>query len=361
MIAAMNQLRRSRMAWTVVLAAWVGAAMPVGASAPVDVPVVAVGSQAVGQAVELEGTLEAVKQSTLSAQASGRIVQLSVKAGDRVRAGQVLAVVDDRMTTAGVSQAQAQVAQADANLTNARAHLERTRELHAKGFVSRSALDQAEAQFKAAQAGASGAQAGQLQSQVAQGYTRITAPYDGWVLSTHVEAGALAMPGTPVVTVYAPQPIRAVTHVPSTRQAQAKQASTVEVRLPDGQWVQPVAKTILPAADPVSQTVEWRLDLAPQVSAALLPGQQVQVRFVTGQTDKLTVPAESVFRRGELSAVYVVSSQGGKEVFALRAVRLGAGYGSAGYEVLSGLKPGERVALDPVRAGLQGARPVAKP
>jgi RND family efflux transporter MFP subunit len=324
-----------------------------------DVPVAVVATRAVGQGVELEGGLQAVRQSTLSAQASGRIASLQVKAGDRVRAGQVLATIDDRMAQAGVSQAQAQVALADAQLGNARAHYERTRELVAQGFVSKSALDTAQAQYKAAQAGASGAVAGQTQSKLAQGHTRLTAPYDGWVLSTQAEAGDLAMPGTPVLTVYAPQPIRAVVHVPASLQGQVVAAQAVEVRLPNGRWVVPAARSSLPAADPVSQTVEWRFDLVPADAAGLVPGQQVQVRFVASQAQRLTVPAQAVFRRGELSAVYVArdgTAPAGAAAFALRALRLGSNHGAAGYEVLSGLSGNERVALDPVRAGLSGAR-----
>ena len=335
---------------------------PVRAQATLQqVPVAQVGQRDVGQGMELDGSLQAVRQSVLSAQASGRIAQLAVKAGDKVRTGQLLAVIDDRVTQAGVSQAQAQVAQADAQLANARANFERTRNLHAQGFISQAALDVAQSQYKAAQAGSSGAVAGQTQSQLAQGFTRLTAPYDGWVLATHAETGDLAMPGTPVLTVYAPQPMRAVVHVPASRQALAAKAATLDIKLPDGRWVAPVARTALPAADPVSQTVEWRLDLAADVSAALVPGQQVQVRFVSSQAQRLTVPTQAVFRRGELTAVYVVRSaetagtaQAG--AFVLRAVRLGAAHGSAGYEVLSGLAGGERVALDPVRAGLSGAR-----
>lgn len=326
---------------------------------PPEVPVALVAQRAVGQALVLEGSLQAVQQSTLSAQASGRIAQLQVKAGDRVRAGQVLATIDDRMTQAGVTQAQAQVAQADAQLGNARAHLARTQELFAKGFVSQSALDVAAAQFKAAQAGASGAVAGQAQSQLAQGFTRLTAPYDGWVLATHAQAGDLAVPGVPVLTVYAPQPIRAVVHVPASRQPAAGQPLTVEVRLPDGRWVSPVNRTALPAADPVSQTVEWRLDLAADAAAGLVPGQQVQVRLLAGKVQRLTVPSDAVFRRGEMTAVYVARDNATAPGFVLRAVRLGADQGAAGHEVLAGLAGGERVALDPVRAGLAGARPVA--
>ncbi|MDZ4359647.1 MAG: biotin/lipoyl-binding protein, partial [Variovorax sp.] len=118
------------------------------------VPVMTLGAQAVGAGLELDGSLQALRQSVLSAQASGRIATLSVKAGDRVQAGQVLAVIDDRATQAGVAQAQAGFAQADANLANAKAAYERSRDLRAQGFLAQAALDTAQAQYTAAQAGA---------------------------------------------------------------------------------------------------------------------------------------------------------------------------------------------------------------
>ena len=336
------------------------------AGAP-QVPVVVVGAQAVGAGVALDGSLQAVRQSVLSAQASGRIASLSVKAGDRVKAGQVLAVIDDRATQAGVAQAQAGFAEADANLANAKAHFERTRDLRAQGFVAQAALDTAQAQLKAAQAGVAAARAGQTQAGVAQGFTRLTAPYDGWVLATHAEAGGLAMPGAPVLTVYAPQPIRAVVHVPASQQNLTQQAQRIEVQLPGtDRWVRPASQTSLPAADPVSQTVEWRLDLSAADGAGQVPGRQVRVRFVGGtaqpDSQRLLLPDAALLRRGELTAVYVVISKGEGQPagFALRAVRTGAVHGSAGVEVLAGLKAGDRVALDPVRAGLSGAVPAAQ-
>jgi len=346
-----------------VAATWLTLA-PARAQAPVtgpEVPVLVLGERAVGDGLLIDGSLQAVRQSVLSAQASGRIASLSVKAGDRVKAGQVLAVIDDRATQAGVAQAQAGVAQAEANLANARSAFERTKELRAQGFVAQAALDAAQAQFRAAEAGAAAARAGQTQASVAQGFTRLTAPWDGWVLATHAEAGSLAMPGAPVLTVYAPQPIRAVVFVPASQQTLASQAQRVEVRLPDGRWVQPVAQTALPAADPVSQTVEWRLDLGANDGADQVPGRQVQVRFVGGQAQRLVVPASTLLRRGELTAVYVVTSRAdGAQGFALRAVRAGISHGEAGVEILSGLKAGDRVALDPVRAGIAGARPATQ-
>jgi len=335
--------------------------LPVGAQAPA-VPTVAVQARAVGASYMLDGVIQAVKQSTVATQASGNIASLLVKAGDKVRAGQLLATIDDREASAGVQRSQAQIQQAEAELRNAQAQLERTRDLQAKGFLSKAALDTADAQYKSAQAVKDQATAAARQSSISQGFTRVTAPFDGWVLQTHAEAGDLAVPGKPLVTVYAPQPLRAVVQVPASRSEAVRAATQTQVLLDGAQSaIVPVARSAVPSADPVSQTTEWRLELPAAQAAALVPGQQVRVQFaqVSGSAAaKLVLPMAAVLRRGELTAVYVVSGNG----FVLRAVRLGAAQGADGVEVVSGLANGEVVALDPIRAGFSGAHPaVAKP
>ena len=347
-----------------LIAAWLGAATvaAVGtAAAATPVPTVEARPVSATGSFELEGSLQALRQSTVAAQVGGNVVALAVKAGDRVKAGQVLARIDDRDTQAGLQRSEAGVAQAEAEFRNARLQTERTRDLRTQGFVSQAALDVAETQLKAAQAALQQAQAGRTQASLARGYTAVTAPFDAVVQATHVEAGDLATPGRALVTLYAPGELRAVAQVPSSRAALAGAATQVEVQLPDGRWVTPVTRQALPSTDAVSQTVEWRLDLAPAVSAGLQPGQNVRVRFAgapalaTAATadaaQRLVLPAAAVLRRGELTAVYAVQGQ----QFVLKAVRLGADRGAAGVEVLAGLKPGERVALDPVKAGLTGA------
>lgn len=346
--------------WRFALAAVVClAGLPgVSQAASPEVPVVPVRPQAVPVGMEFDGIIQPVKQSTVAAQASGRIVTLAVKAGDRVRAGQVLATIDDREAATGMQRSQAQAAQAEAELRNAQAQVARTRDLQSRGFVSRAALDTAEAQFQTATAARDQARAGERQSALAQGFTRVTAPYEGWVLQTLAEAGDLAVPGKPILVLYAPQPLRAVVQVPASRGDAARGAGQIEVQLPDGKgqnaWVAPAARSAMPAADPVSQTIEWRLDLPAAMTTAILPGQQVRVRFVGGEARRTVVPSSAVLRRGELTAVYVAAADG----FVLKAVRLGADHGAAGVEILAGLGAEDRVALDPVRAGLSGARPV---
>lgn len=335
-----------------------------GVSEAVSVPLHTVAQGSVGAGFELDGVIQPVKQSTVSAQTAGRIVSLQVKAGDSVRAGQLLATIDEREAVVGWQRSQAQLAQAQADLRVAQANVLRNRDLQSKGFVSQAALDVAESQLQGAQAGRDQAQAGVHQAALAQGYSRVLAPYDGRVLDTEAQVGDLAVPGKPLLTVYAPLPLRVVVQVPGSRSQLIGPTDQIELRLPGvaggGNWVQPVARTTLPSADPVAQTVEWRLDLSAQAAQGLVPGQQMAVRFASGQSAaasgaRLLIPAATVLRRGELNAVYVAGDKG----FALRAVRLGADHGARGIEVLAGLKAGERIALDPIKAGLTGAVPAA--
>lgn len=349
MVSRTNRFRTS-------LVAWLTGLVSAAAVAATPVPTAVVQPAASVGVFDLEASLQPLRQSTVAAQVGGNVRVLAVKAGDRVKAGQLLARIDERDTQAGLQRGDAGVAQAEAELRNARVQAERSRELRDRGFVSQAALDLAETQLKAAQAGLQQAQAGRTQAALARGFTAVTAPFDAVVLATHLEAGDLAAPGRALVTLYAPGQLRAVAQVPASRAALAGAAKQVELQLPDGRWAVPAARQVLPSTDAVSQTVEWRLELAPAVAAGLQPGQNVRVRFTgapvpADAAQRLVVPAAAVLRRGELTAVYAVLGR----QFVLKAVRLGADRGAAGVEVLAGLKAGERVALDPVKAGLAGA------
>ncbi len=347
-------------------AAWLGiaclsAALPANAQS-VQVPTATVQISATGASFELDGLIEPVKQSTVSAQASGRVTALLVKAGDPVRKGQLLATIDDQEAQVGVQRSQAQINQASAELRNAQAQWERTKDLQSKGFVSKAALDVANAQLQSAQAQRDQASAAGRQSSLAQGFTKVVAPFDGYVLQALAEAGELAVPGKPLLTLYAHLPLRAVVQVPASRAQLARTATAVQVQVAAGAagtptWITPTTQTAVPSSDPVSQTTEWRLDLPAASSANLLPGQQTRVRFTPAQANAstgLTVPQGAIVRRGELTAVYVVAGN----TFALRAVRTGAST-AQGIEVLAGLRAGERVALDPIRAGMVNAVPTS--
>ena len=342
---------------------------------------------AAAAAISLEGTLQPVKQSTVAAQVGGNVLALLVKAGDTVRAGQPLARLDPREPQAGVARADAALAQAQAGLTQAQQNSDRTRELRAQNFISQAALDLALTQLAAAQAGLAQATAERRQATLVSGHAEVSAPFAGVVLTTHVEVGDLAVAGRPLVTLYEPGTLRAVVQVPASRAALAQGAREVSIELPDGRFVNPAQRQVLPSTDPVSQTVEWRLPLSRADSASARPGQSVRVTFrapaaaqsgvqtgvqsgvqssaqsaaqsgaqsgaqSSAPKGTLSAPASAVLRRGELTAVYVLDHG----QFALRPVRSGAAFGDR-VELLAGVQEGQTIAVDAVRAGLQGARP----
>lgn len=339
-------------------AAWAAGFLPSTRAFAEPVPVLTVAWQSAAAAFELEGVVQAVRQATLAAQVGGNVISLPVRAGDRLKAGQLVARLDARDASAALQRNDAGVVQADGVLRHARQAAERSRELRRQGFISQAALDAAETELSTAQAGADQARAARSQAALAQGYASLTAPFDALVLATHVETGDLALPGRAVATLYAPGVLRVVVQVPASRAAAARTAQRLSVRLPDGSLSRPVQQTFLPSTDPVSQTVELRLDLDARGAAGLVPGQALAVQFEGGAVAALApsapwLPRSAVLQRGELTAVYVAQGDG----FALRSVRTGAAAADGRVPVWAGVQPGERVAADAVRAGLAGATP----
>lgn len=306
----------------------------------------------IGRVAPAEGVVEAVRQSMLAAQVAGRVVALHVKAGDSVRAGQVLVEIDPRTATQAVAASQSQVREARANLANAKAKYERSQRLFAQKFVSQAALDQAEAEYLAAQAQTAAAVANADQAATSKTFTNIVAPYPGVVATTDVEIGDMANPGRPLLTIFDPRELRVTATLPQAVLSQIRPGAAVSVEVPSLARVLVARRvTVLPLADARTHTTRVRLDL-PE-AAGLLPGQYARATFVTGRVRALVIPASAVLRRSEVTAVYVLDASGAPM---LRQVRLGEPAGDGLVEVLAGLVPGERIALKPIRAGIEASR-----
>lgn len=322
-----------------------------------EVPTVRIQAQMVAPSIAAEATIEAVRQSTLAAQMPGRILELGVDAGDRVERGQVLVRIDPAEAAAAVAAAEAGIAQAQTVLGNARLEYERARKLVAQKFLSQSALDGARTQYEAAEAQLGAARAQRAQAGTVQGYATVTSPLTGLVAVRHIEAGEMAQPGRSLLTVYDPAQMRAVADLAPQRLAELGGGTLrASVELPaSGRTIEAASVTVLPTADARTHTVRVRVDL-PAGLADVLPGSFARVRLhgeaaPARAAQPVVIPAVSVLRRGELTAVYVADGQGG---FGLRQIRLGrTQQGGDAVEVLSGLRGDETLALDPVQAGIQ--------
>jgi len=244
------------------------------------------------------------------------------------------------------------VREAQANLVNAKAKYERSQRLFAQKFISQAALDQAEAENLAAQAQVAAAMANAGQSSTSKSFTTIVAPYDGVVASTEVEVGDMATLGRPLLTVFDPRELRVSATLPQAVLALANLEAPVRVELPTlGRALVARQVTVIPVADPRTHTTRVRLDL-PE-AAGLMPGQYTRASIVTGHARVLAIPQVAVLKRSEVTAVYVLDPNGRAQ---LRQVRLGEPAGDGWVEVLAGLDAGERVALEPIRAGIEVSR-----
>ena len=297
--------------------------------------------------ISAEGLVEAVRQSTIAAQVSGQIIELRVKVGDSVKAGQVLLRIDPRAAEQALSGSQSQVAEAQAGLNNALRSYERSKKLFAQKFISQAGLDQALADYNVAQARVAALQAGAGQAATAKTFTVITAPYAGVVAEIPVEVGSMATPGLPLLTLFDPAAMRVTATLPQSSLRAIKLQLPARVEFPSLKLSGYARQaTLVPVADSRTHTARLRLDLG-QV-AGLLPGQFARAYFVTGNARKLVVPEQAVLHRSEVTAVYVLDSGQPQ----LRQIRVGEAPVNGFVEVLAGLRAGERVAQDPVRAGL---------
>lgn len=299
-----------------------------------------------------DGLVEAVKQSTVSAQISGRITAINFDVGDVVKQGQVLVRIDETAAGQALNESKAVLAQARAGYENAKANYERTQRLFEQKFVSQAALDRAEAEFRSAESELQARKASVGIAANTLGHATVLAPYGGVVLARHVELGEMATPGKPLMTGFDPGELRVSVNVPQDKVRQVRALGEARVELPAlKRWAKPVAVTVRPGADPRTHTTEVRLDL-PLEQPDVYPGMFARAHFVIGKDNRTLIPATAVLRRSELTAVYVVDEKG---VPRLRQVRIGEPVGEAEVEVLAGLAPGERVALDPVKAGMAAA------
>ena len=321
----------------------------------------------VDDTVTADAVVEAVRQSTVSAQIAGRVVELRFDVGDYVKRGEVIVRIDERAVAQAAAASEAQVVEASAALANARAQLERTRALVAQKFLSPSALDKAEADAKAAQSRVTALLAGAGAAQTERSFATIVAPYSGIVSARHVELGEMAVPGKPLMTGFDPGTLRVVATVPQSQiaaiQVGAGSGRGARIEVPSAStWFDAKSVTVVPAADPRTHTTRVRIDLKDDAlvkgARGLFPGVFARAHFATGKVTRLMVPREAILRRSEVTAVYVVDEKGAPQ---LRQVRLGAAADEQAVEVLAGLKPGERVAIEPVAAGMASASIAAKP
>jgi RND family efflux transporter MFP subunit len=282
----------------------------------------------------LDAVIEAVKQATVSAQTSGRVIEINYDVDDYVEKGSILLRFRDKEQRARFDAAQA-------NFEEAQSDYKRTTELFEKKLVAKAMLDKAEARLKAARAERD-------QAKENLEHTQVRAPYSGIVVQRHIEIGETAAVGQKLFTGLSLESLRATVNVPQDiiNTIRSKQQAQVIIDRDGGKSVTAESLTISPYADPITHTFTVRVNL-PAGDYQIYPGMFVKVAFALDEVQQLVVPVSAVSQRSEVSAVYVVDD---KQRVHYRQVRIGQQQDQDQAVILAGLKEGERVALEPLHA-----------
>jgi membrane fusion protein (multidrug efflux system) len=287
------------------------------------------------------GTVRLRRETPLAFVSDGRVRSVTVREGDTVQGGQLLATLDRTAIDAQARSAASRLGQADAELR-------RQRELLAKGWVAKSRVEAAEAAAESARADLSGAR-------FTQRFAAIVAPTAGVILSRTAEPGQTLSAGAPVLLLgeFASGFVVRVP-MPAGRVAGLQVGDTADVSFRDGAAPPMAGRIIEIAGRAEPSTGTFQVELALPAVPALRSGLIADVAFAGAQSAAgLGIPATALFSvRADEGFVWVVDPRTRK--VRARLVRLGR-VTSDGVEILSGLAPGELVVAAGVDRLIEGA------
>jgi HlyD family secretion protein len=316
------------------------------------------------------GYVVAQRKAAISSKATGRLEWLGVAEGSRVKAGDLIARIDNRDVVAQAQSAEATVRAARANVRqsevereNADVEYRRNQELIGKGFISQSALDTAKARLDRAQAGVASAQANlnvalanARNAQVAVDYTEIRAPFDGVILSKSANVGDLVTPFSnatdskgAVVSMADMSTLEVEADVSESSLAKVHVGQPAEIvldALPDTRFRGHINRMV-PTVDRAKATVMTKVKFD-VIDPRILPEMSAKVSFlsqeVTPEQQKplVAVDAGAIAERDGHSVVFVIRDGHAVAVPVTPGVKIGSTTAISG-----NVKPGEKAVEKP--------------
>ncbi|GGB47532.1 efflux RND transporter periplasmic adaptor subunit [Shewanella inventionis] len=290
-----------------------------------------------------DAKVEPIKAATVSAQTSGRIINIHYDVNDLVPQGAALLEITNKEQGASLAGAEAELAKAQAVYSEAQAQYIRYKELFPKGAISKGAMDEATAEAKAAKQAVSAARAQLIKAKESLNYTIVSAPFSGRVTQRFVEQGETISYGQALFSGYDTEQLRVVFQVSQQDLAFIRQLDLIRIQLADGQEITATDINPYHFADAQTHSHTVRVNFANPNSTAPLVGQWAKVMFEQPSKPTLLVPMSAIHRVGDLTSVY--RKNGDKLV--LNQVRLGVvDHINLQAQVLSGLMPSDEIVID---------------
>ncbi len=308
----------------------------------------------VNDATEYVSTLKSRDSAVIMPQVEGQVTKILVHSGESVAAGAALMEIDPLKQQATVKSQESSRAAQQANLTWTKQQYERSQGLYAAGVVSKQDLDQAKNALDAAQAQMESLDAQVSEQQVQLHYYKVVAPWNGIVGDIPVRVGDRVTSSTQLTTVDKPGSLEVYVYVPIEHSSQLKMGLPVQVLDSDGKVLASSrVDFISPQVDNTTQTVLMKARIA-NSNDALRQSQFIRARIVWGTHDNPEVPMLAVSRlAGQYFAFVAEPQNGGSYVARQKALTIGQTVGND-YEVLAGIKPGDKVIVSGTQFLLDG-------
>ena len=295
----------------------------------------------------LPANIQAFQDTPLFARATGYLSQWTVDIGDKVKAGQTLAVIDVPDLDQQLNQAKANLAQAIANQTLAKINADRWKDLGRQNAVAQQDVDQKLADYAVKNANVLAAQAEVDRLTQLKSFELITAPYDGVISARNTQIGALVSAGSGTELFHLSQThiLRVFVNVPQSYVRDIEPNIPVEVVVPEfpGKVFKGKVVRSAGALDASSRTLLTEVQI-PNESGELLAGMFGQVRFkLKPAAPSIIIPANAAIIRAEGTLVATVSDTG---TIHIQKVHFGRDFGTQ-IEILEGLKEGARIVANP--------------
>lgn len=317
---------------------------PPPALKPVAVKTAAAKEGSVTPSLVATGTVAGDKEIQLTAKTQGTITALYVRAGDRVHAGQVVAVLESENQHLMVEKANEAVAAARINLEKAKVAFSRADQLYSQEAISRAEWENARFMLESAQVAYNAALADYHLANEALDDTTVVAPFSGSVVECTVEKGATVFPGKEVVTVVDDARLKVKAHLNAGQLklvAKGQQGIFTTAVYPDKEFPCTV-KLISSTANPANRTYTVELSLSPDANRYLKPGMFGHIQLRTTGKRGVIIPRDAVLTRDETGKTTVFVVREGKARH--RTIRTGEN-DAKNILVTEGLKPGERVVV----------------
>lgn len=285
------------------------------------------------------GSIEPIHKSAVASKILAKVDSVNATAGQSVRAGDVLVKLNDDDLKSRLKQAEAALEAATANAEQARSDFRRAESLRQNNAISQAEYESNATAVRTGQANQERATRAVEEAKVFLDYATITAPFDGVIVDKQVQAGDTVTPGQTLLNLYDPDQMQLVANVRESFAMKLQVGQQVSAKLESLDYeCLATVREVVPQAEAGSRS--FQVKVSGPCPAGIYSGMFGRILLPLDDEQLIVIPSAAIKRVGQLTLVDVVENGS----LLRRGVQLGRTIGD-NVEVLSGLTPGERIAV----------------